>query len=407
MCCAYKYTRHPLRVRFSSFGFISNFDLRLSDFVLRTVCWLATTTLLHAQSQWQGRVVTDPLATHHSSLVTENWLVLDSGGTGGGFGKGEPRGALQDVSFINERTGAAIGYSGALRTDDGGLTWRKLPLGPVVSADGRTQGKNWYCVRMLSTNEIWALGHIHPGGKHQTRLTRSLDGGETWSDLLVGKVGRADRLHCPNPLDRWVLGGTDGSYHSANGGATWRLINWGAQAWIRDIVFPGDESPGLVGYAVGVLRAKPEAGCVLKTEDGGVKWLPLALPATATNALTSACFINSREGWVGGRDGLVLHTADGGTTWDARSVPVRQHISSLAMFASGRGWAGVRLGFEGGKFIHDWTLFSTRDGGRSWQPVLGGQKNITALAALGPDKVWAVGQVPGFITNDLVAILRQ
>ena len=51
-------------------------------------------------------------------------------------------------------------------------------------------------------------------------------------------------------------------------------------------------------------------------------------------------------------------------------------------------------------------LFETRDGGRSWTPVLSGAKQVNAIFALGPWQVWAVGNVPGFVPNDLVAILR-
>jgi hypothetical protein len=52
------------------------------------------------------------------------------------------------------------------------------------------------------------------------------------------------------------------------------------------------------------------------------------------------------------------------------------------------------------------TLYETWDAGKTWTPVLGGAKHVAALFGLGPARVWAVGDVPGFIQNDLVAILN-
>ena len=53
-------------------------------------------------------------------------------------GMGALGGSQNDLHFINYRIGVVIGYDGMYRTDDGGLTWRKLPLPEVVSDDGKS-----------------------------------------------------------------------------------------------------------------------------------------------------------------------------------------------------------------------------------------------------------------------------
>ena len=104
------------------------------------------------------------------SAVTapDDWFITSTGGSGGQFGKGDSRNALLDVSFLNANTGVAVGHSGAFRTDDGGLTWNALPIPMIPNREGTDKAHGWYGVRMVSKDEIWALGHYHPGGIGQT-----------------------------------------------------------------------------------------------------------------------------------------------------------------------------------------------------------------------------------------------
>ncbi|MDP7134807.1 MAG: hypothetical protein QF437_30200, partial [Planctomycetota bacterium] len=52
------------------------------------------------------------------------------------------------------------------------------------------------------------------------------------------------------------------------------------------------------------------------------------------------------------------------------------------------------------------TLYESHDNGKHWWPVLGGMKSVNRLFAFGPGQLWAVGTVPGYVPNDLVAILK-
>jgi photosystem II stability/assembly factor-like uncharacterized protein len=117
----------------------------------------------------------------------------------------------------------------------------------------------------------------------------------------------------------------------------------------------------------------------------------------------------SHIGWIGMLQGVVLATEDGGTTWQRRDLPASQDVTALWFDQLGRGFAAVENGFvqEQGIPRNGAALYETGDGGRHWIRVLSGKKELNAIFGLGPGRVWAVGDVPGFAKNDLVAILKR
>ncbi len=73
--------------------------------------------------------------------------------------------------------------------------------------------------------------------------------------------------------------------------------------------------------------------------------------------LFSASFPNEKEGWVSGRWGCILHTSDGGKTWERQKTGTDLTLSSVFFVDTLRGWA---VGEEG-------IIINTRDGGKTWQ----------------------------------------
>ena len=352
--------------------------------------------------QWQGSTcVAAPTGSHARGAA--DWLLLDTGGTGGGFGQGKPHANLQDVHFWDRRNGVAIGYSGLFRTTDGGLAWRERPLAPVVSADGEHKGTNWYSVRMAGPREIWALGQIHPGGIGRTTLRRSTDDGFTWTDVLRGKLGHATRLHFRGPFERWVICRWPTSFHSADAGHTWRPVDWGTRFVPRDICFPGDVrlATGAVGYVVGHRRGgSSPPSVILKSVDTGRTWKDVT-PPDCPPVPVACSFVSSWRGWVLGCHGIAA-TDNGGRTWHRRPAP--PNMVAMRFFQTGHGWVAGGGGFRRGRLTSDWSLCETTDGARTWQPVLGGWKRFRSVCSLGPGTGWAVGSAVGFIGNDLVAV---
>lgn len=110
------------------------------------------------------------------------------------------------------------------------------------------------------------------------------------------------------------------------------------------------------GWVVG------DYGTILHTEDGGETWD--VQESGTEHALKSIFFVNDKQGWVVGKGGVILHTEDGGKTW------INQGNGNLILnqvfFLNGmEGWAvgnsGPGLDKPKGIILH------TVDGGRNWK----------------------------------------
>jgi len=319
---------------------------------------------------------------------------LDTGGSGGSFGQGDIRYNLQDVAFWDKSLGWTCGFGGVFRSTDGGFTWsRMLP------------GRGWYQLEMSGPEDIWLLEGNHPGGVGKVWLHHSIDGGKTWKEELAGKLGSYTDMYCRGQ-ERWILGATYGAWHSSDGGIAWRQVTFsvpgGFSPWRISIPADMTSEKGFVVYILGTSE-KSNEHCIVKSEDGGLSWLRLEnLPASLGNQ--ALFFASSQVGWVGGEQGQIWRTGDGGKTWQPCPLPTRQEVCALWFDQLGRGFAAVG---NRNVDIHGQALFETRDGGRSWVETLNGLKQINRFCGLGMRQLWFVGNVPSRIANDLVGILQS
>lgn len=70
----------------------------------------------------------------------------------------------------------------------------------------------------------------------------------------------------------------------------------------------------------------------------------------------SIYFLDEKQGWIGGDLGVVLHTRDGGETWQASRLPVDVMILGVVFVRADLGWAVADSG----------EYFYSTDGGVSW-----------------------------------------
>ncbi len=193
------------------------------------------------------------------------------------------------------------------------------------------------------------------------------------------------------------------------------------------------------------LVAVGERGHILYSDNKGNSWQQAKVPTL--QMLTAVTFVNSKDGWAVGHDGLVLQTSDGGENWVVQydglekqkkknienTLSIRERIDSLkaamnsnsddsviqdleeqleeakldledaesvmkeavntppfmdVLFTSSKdGWVVGAFG----QFIH------TRDGGQSWQDYSSRLDNLdelhlNALAAGGAGEIFIVGE---------------
>ena len=121
-----------------------------------------------------------------------------------------------------------------------------------------------------------------------------------------------------------------------------------------------------------------------------LKWEPTA----PYQDLTAVTFIDESRGWAVGEAGTILHTADGGRSWQPQTSGTDQDLNTVFFLPDGlRGWAGggnnhYELGTElNGVILH------TRDGGKSWQPQYKRSEQLVSHLQFSPDGLrgWAAG----------------
>ena len=127
------------------------------------------------------------------------------------------------------------------------------------------------------------------------------------------------------------------------------------------------------GWAAG------DHGVILHSDDGGQHWSPQVSGLTC--ALNSVCFVDARNGWATGgmaypylhdSSGVVLCTQDGGMNWQREPV-LLPALRKVRFLTPRQGWA---VGCPSAMFPGG--VFTSRDAGRSWQPVCeGGTLRLT------------------------------
>jgi photosystem II stability/assembly factor-like uncharacterized protein len=141
------------------------------------------------------------------------------------------------------------------------------------------------------------------------------------------------------------------------------------------------------------LVAAGARGHIVYSDDRGATWQQAKVPVSAD--LTALHFADARQGWAVGHEGVVLHTADGGASWQVqldgrranalvlehvRNLPadtdatVRDALKAEAERAAAEGpsrpfldvwFADAREGFAVGAYN---LIFHTSDGGQTWEP---------------------------------------
>lgn len=126
-------------------------------------------------------------------------------------------------------------------------------------------------------------------------------------------------------------------------------------------------------------------GHVLLSFDDGRSWRQVPVPSRGT--LTAVSFADARRGWAVGHESLVLHTHDGGETWERLATDLPPGISLLdALFVD------AARGFVCGAYG---ALFVTSDGGRTWarrEPLAGEEPHLNRLARTADGTLYLAGE---------------
>ena len=107
--------------------------------------------------------------------------------------------------------------------------------------------------------------------------------------------------------------------------------------------------------------------------------------------LRTVQFLDDKEGWAAGDEGVIWHTLDGGKSWARQPTGVRASLRSVWFVTSEIGWvAGREEQPHGGSAG---VLLFTRDGGLKWQRLVAG-------GLPGLNKVRFIDNANGYLLGD-------
>lgn len=113
-----------------------------------------------------------------------------------------------------------------------------------------------------------------------------------------------------------------------------------------------------------------------------------ASPAEAWSGdapLHAVRFVDRNEGWACGGDGVILHTIDGGQSWERQPAPTQGRLSSLQFLTPYTGYAvgreEVNAGGSHGVILH------TSDGGLTWKRLATGMVPGVQACQFNDDKI--------------------
>jgi photosystem II stability/assembly factor-like uncharacterized protein len=168
----------------------------------------------------------------------------------------------------------------------------------------------------------------------------------------------------------WAAG-DDGVYRTLNGGENWSLFSTNDD--VEAVYFISQTEGWLCG----------NDGMLMHTTDGGASWQNQS--SGVGEKLRDLWFTDTNNGWAVGRDGILIHTSNGGAAWSSQSSPATDDLRGIHMLNSQTGWI---VGSDG-------LIIFTSNGGSSWSTQLsvpGGEEDeFEAVFALDSDHAWAVG----------------
>ena len=327
---------------------------------------------------------------------------------------------LWDVDFLGADHGYAVGdYGVLLETRDGGASWHERQSGSVghyhricasdvahawVGTDyGQinytTDGGNvWRRARPTSFSQFgvirdvdfladnlhgWATGNERTFASDAGHIVASRDGGRTWELQYVSPPDRF--FHVIEALSEDVAIGAGWSRF----GDVWVRTLDGGSSW-QDITPPDPVGVVLCSSFVNENVGWIAGGRIWKTRDAGTSWTEQPLPDETIQGIS---FATRRDGWAVGGYGYVIHTSNGGRSWEQQGASLFSTYRMLDVSAVSETEAWV-VGVESSPPFKR-IVARTRDAGATWVsenvPAGNNETSFGAVGFVSADYGWIAG----------------
>jgi len=231
-------------------------------------------------------------------------------------------------------------------THDRGASWQqqleaKLNGVPGLSVDG---GHNLYLDSTITADPRRA-GYIYRTLRgFASSLQVSRDGGRTFTNVTVPTSGSAGfvAIDPSNPSTLYVASeptsANEDIAKSTDSGVTWNVIyHGGSNDSGMTVLMAVAPSSSKTLYRIGAsFAACPFGYAVYRSDDSGVSWTHLTWPEECRSE-PRRLIVDPRDArsvWILSGSGRIVHTADGGATWEIPDQPPGS-VTDLAFSADG------------------------------------------------------------------------
>ncbi|OHB72259.1 MAG: hypothetical protein A2W23_01880 [Planctomycetes bacterium RBG_16_43_13] len=234
---------------------------------------------------------------------------------------------LMDINSTENGTGWIVGWGcNIFKKSPGENEWIPFSTGPRNVLND---------IFFINQNEGWCVG---TGGL----ILHTVNGGELWEQQESHIDSTLFTVKFINNLEGWIVGDRL-VLNTNNGGHTWNIQN-DLNLQFTDIDFFNEKTGLLIdGF-----------GKIFRTTNSGKDWR-IVSDENFSLLLTSVEIINENEAWIGGSGGLV-HTTDGGETFQWHSFPYLNTVRDVQFINDNHGWLRNYNG----------VLFETTDAGTTW-----------------------------------------
>ncbi len=250
----------------------------------------------------------------------ENWFPL-SGGTSVD---------LYGISFVNNTVGTMVGDFGVVRrTSDGGVNW--IPQASGIASPGKLND-----VDFINENTGFAVGY---NASSEAAIIKTTDGGSNWLMSPPGITSLLYSVDFINLNHGIVVGGNGTIIYTTDSGNSWQDRSFGFGYTLSSVKMVNNSFAVAAGYNYNNF---PATGVIFISTDGGDTWTERSIGITET--LTSARFLNENEGVACGSYGQVFRTSDGGMNWTRDLSGTDNSLYGLALTNTGKAFIAGRGG---------------------------------------------------------------
>jgi len=185
----------------------------------------------------------------------------------------------------------------------------------------------------------------------------------TWERLESPTDQFLKSVYFVDSLYGWAVGDSGTVIHTSNSGTDWEIQDSKTENNIYDVFFLNRN----LGWATSwVTSTLPSGTKLLKTTDGGQSWIN---PPHPEEQIFSQCvlFLDSLNGWMGGKPQPIVRTTDGGLSWTDAEIDSSTFsnfpVYDIQFYNSRFGYA------SGGVLDCCGIIWWTTDGGDYWYVI--------------------------------------